>query len=261
MNSSVPIFVVGSPRSGTSMMGALLGSASNVHHLGELAGVYLVWNKLRWGRSLAPAKADYQRFLAQSTAEFYRTTSPAQFCCDSDPWNLLAVDDILEVLPEARFLLCFRELPGVCASLERSYGQGFAWAGPNTSDRVDLWIRFYRNLEKLPAESTRVFRYDEFAADPAGGWPALRSSLTSLGVSGVDPTVLTVSHATGEATRPTFAERSASGSVEFRSDSRESVPALTLREDREEAVAEVHAALALLDADDGGNGRRGGRWR
>jgi hypothetical protein len=35
-----PVFVVGSPRSGTTLAGALLGSAAGVSDLGEYAGYY-----------------------------------------------------------------------------------------------------------------------------------------------------------------------------------------------------------------------------
>lgn len=248
MQSSTPIFVLGSPRSGTSMMGAVLGSSPEVHHLGELAGFYMVWKKLRWGRSLAPHKSDYQRFLARATGDYYRTAQPASFSCDSDPWNLLVVEEILEVLPEAQFLLCFRDVPGVSASLKRSYEQGFTWAGSDISERVELWLRFYRNIALLPAKQTCVFRYDEFASDPQGRWPALTSSLESLGISSVDPTVLSVSHATGATPRRTFAEQDTSGGVTIRPGSRASEPFPELREDQERAVSEVFTMLTALEA-------------
>lgn len=253
MQSSTPIFVLGSPRSGTSMMGAVLGSSPEVHHLGELAGFHIIWKELRWGRSLAPQTADYQRytadyqrFLAQATGDYYRTAYPAPFSCDSDPWNLLVVEEILETLPEAQFLLCFRDVPGVSASLRRSYELGFAWAGSDVSERVELWLSFYRNIARLPAEKTFVFRYDEFASDPSGSWPVLASSLDSLGISSVDPAVLTVSHAAGATRRPTFAEQDTSG-VRFLSGARTSEPYPDLREDQAHAVSDVLTMLTALE--------------
>jgi hypothetical protein len=132
--------------------------------------------------------------------------------------------------------------------LERSYEQGFAWAGRDISERLELWLRFYRNIAQLPAEKTCVFRYDEFAADPHGRWPALASSLESLGISSVDPAVLSVSHAVGVTPRPTFAEQDTSGGVTFRSGSSASEPFLDLREDQESAVSEVFAMLTTLEA-------------
>lgn len=248
MQPSTPIFVLGSPRSGTSMMGAVLGSSPEVHHLDELAGFYLVWRDLRWGRALASHKRDYQLFLAQATGNYYRTAHDSPFSCDSSPLNLLVVEEIREALPEAQFLLCFRDVSGVCASLERSYDQGFKWAGSDISERVELWLRFYRNIARLPAESTWVLRYDEFASDPRSRWPALASSLESLGISSVDPAVLSVSHATGATPRPTFAEQDTSGGVTLRSGRSASKPLPDLRGDQESAISEVLTMLTALEA-------------
>lgn len=248
MRPSTPIFVLGSPRSGTSMMGAVLGSSPEVHHLDELAGFYLVWRDLRWGRALASHKRDYQHFLAQATGSYYRTAHDAPFSCDSSPLNLLVVEEIWEALPEAQFILCFRDVSGVSASLKRSYDQGFEWAGSDIFERVELWLRFYRNIARLPAKSTRVFRYDEFASDPRSRWAALASSLESLGIPSVDPAALSVSHATGATPRPTFAEQDTSGGVTLSSGPSASEPWLDLRGDQEEAVSEVLTMLAALEA-------------
>jgi hypothetical protein len=230
------------------MMGAVLGSSPEVHHLDELAGLYLVWRDLRWGRALASHKRDYQQFLAQATANYYRTAHDAPFCCDSSPLNLLVVEEIREALPEAQFILCFRGVSEVSASLQRSYDQGFEWAGSGTSERVEIWLRFYRNIARLPAESTHVFRYDDFASDPRGRWPTIASSLDSLGFSSVDPAVLSVSHATGAAPRPTFAERDTSGGLVLRSGPSPSERLPDPLVDQENAVSEVLTMLTALEA-------------
>ena len=211
------IFVLGSPRSGTSLVGAYLGSAPSICSLGEYAGFHLAHSIAPRVFTRIPA-TEKDRYLnsIQQHAEVFATAvaeeAGASFYLDATPWNLLIIDELLASHPAiettAIFVLCLRDYRGVVQSLERSFDNGYRWAGSTVGQRAALWASFYSKVGSLPLERTVVMSYDLLCREPETELEHLRDRLEQVGVpiNEVNEEVFAVTHATEPSEhRPTIA--------------------------------------------------------
>jgi len=220
---ALPIFVVGSPRSGTTLIGHYVGSHPSVCYLGEYAGFFFShYIAVReYFRVPTPYKEQYIHELQEHAKLFASKVALKQAClfyCDSTPWNLMIARQLVDRLPNAVFILTLRHYSGVLQSLERSYESGYEWAGATWSERAALWHRFYSNTRHLPRERVFALSYDGLCADPEGVIASLNTTLEKWGlsVSEFDRGQFVKSHATSSThQRPTIGVRSKAGVVSF----------------------------------------------
>lgn len=220
---SSPIFVLGSPRSGTTMLGSWLGSHPDICALGEYSAfVFANYTAPSGYTRTRPEYSDrYLRELQEHAAGFaqkYAREAGAQYFCDSTPWNLLVVDALADQFPDARFVLTVRHYMGVVQSLARSYVKRYLWAGATPEERAWLWANIYGGVVRLPADRTVVVSYDALCADPVNAISAWRRDLAAIGlnVEALDDSVFTRSYATDDdSTRMTIATGNRD-EVEFR---------------------------------------------
>ncbi len=218
------IFVVGSPRSGTTLIGNYIGSCPAICNLGEYAGFFLSYYVAvrEYLRVPTPYKQDYLGEIQSHARVFAEKAAQAhnnQFYCDCTPWNLLIARELAAVLPEALFILSLRHYSGVIQSLERSYQGGYEWAGASWTQRAELWRRFYTQVRFLPPERTVPVSYDHLCANPLA-IAALKQALESRGLplAGIDEGQLALSHATSRSRpRPTIGVPSSIGPPLLRS--------------------------------------------
>lgn len=191
------LFVLGVPRSGTTMMGNYLGSHPDVLGLAEYGGFYVA-------HSVAPAYLarlpgrEHDALLTQMQAlavEHARDAASAQghlWYCDATPWNLEIAGRIATQDPDAVFVLMLRHFAGTVLSLRT-----FAWAGETLAHAAEMWVRLNACIEQLPIERTIIVSYDALAADPAGVLAGLGEALAHLGIDPrlLDRAQLAVSHA------------------------------------------------------------------
>ena len=206
----LPVFVVGAPRSGTTLTGAYVGSAPEIAELGELSVFYFSRSIARrhYERVPTPLKQLYISELEQHAIEFalrHTRAVGATAFCDSTPWNLRIADYLIQVFPTAVFIVVLRHYSGVIQSLERSYRDGYQWAGPTIRERAQLWSRMYAHLRRIPKTRIVPLGYDRFCADPIR---VLREFNTRLRIAGVPSENLSLSafshsHATTQ-NRPTI---------------------------------------------------------
>jgi hypothetical protein len=204
-----PILVLGSPRSGTTLIGRYLSSSSDICGLGEYLGFYFshVVADREFDRMPSPFGPRYLRELRRFTDRFARRLAAERSCafyCDDTPWNLLVGDQLAALLPDAVFVLLLRHYAGVLQSLNRSYAAGYRWAGATWSERAALWSRFYAMAPLLPGDRTIDVSYDRLCAAPGPTLAALDRALDRIGVDAgrLQRSVFTVSHATGSSPRP-----------------------------------------------------------
>ncbi len=155
-----PIFVVGMPRSGTSLSEQILSSHSAVYGAGGqicfkdtisglLEAIDLGDNPELSGEKLSAIRAHYLRNLD-------RVRSDLTVVVDKMPTNFLYVGFILSAIPEARIVHCKRDSVATCFSIfsqyfgHCDYGYGY--------DLTELG-RYYRLYEELMAFWCR--RYPE----------------------------------------------------------------------------------------------------
>lgn len=218
-----PVFVLGCPRSGTTVTGTYVGSASRVHDMGEYAGFYLAVHHVphHIGRAPSPMRDPYQRSIESHAAAFAAERVREAGCdhyVDSTPWNLLIHRQIAQLATEPLFVLCLRSYRGVVQSLQRSFAQGFEFAGGTPVLSAELWARFNLHALTLPTSRTITVNYDRLCAGAEAELDELDRQLDRHGVPACGRTraAFIESHAVPAGQqRPTVARLDDEGSVRF----------------------------------------------
>jgi hypothetical protein len=217
------LFVLGAPRSGTTVIGSYLASGGRVLNLGEYGGFHLAHNiaPATLGAMPGPYRGQYLDDLvdhARRFAEEQASSQGRQWYCDTTPWNLLVADRIAAELPDALFVLMLRHYSGTVQSLRRSFESGFAWAGATWAESAQIWAHFYSSVGRVPANRTIAVSYDALTDDPDAVLTLLRAWLDEQGypADDLDVSQLAVSHAPpSSGPRPTIGARGMRG-VELR---------------------------------------------
>lgn len=178
-DSDAPIFVLGLPRTGTTLIERILGSHSQVFAAGELNHFAIALTQalqtLRPGARLAKREAiacsPQLDFAALGRAYLDATASVARDFprfIDKMPQNYLYCGLIAAALPQARIIEVIRHPMDTCYAM---YKQLFTMAYPFTYDLGDLAEYFiaYRRLmahwhETMPGRILRV-RYEDVVAN------------------------------------------------------------------------------------------------
>ncbi len=180
--SERPVFVVGMPRSGTSLTEQILASHPQIHGAGEL---------LYWIFAADAERAASSERRAATIAELGRTylegleaqAPDAARVVDKLPVNFKNLGLIHAALPGARFIHLERNPLDTCLSI---YFQGFSAAHSYATDFGDLahYYHEYRRLMAhwravLPLQTLLEVRYEDLVDDPEG-WS--RRMLTHVGL-------------------------------------------------------------------------------
>jgi Flp pilus assembly protein TadD len=156
-----PIFIVGMPRAGTTLIEQILSSHPDVAAGGEsLAMTELVRRFLiapdSSGLSLSPSVFSIERRTAMRA--FYlsamRDVSERAPCfTDKMPLNFRWIGIIAAILPEARFVHCRRDPVETCFSIHSSF---FASGGNRYGHDLDDLADYYRQCHRLMAHWRRM---------------------------------------------------------------------------------------------------------
>lgn len=171
------IFIVGQPRTGTTLVERIITSHSSVHSAGELRQFGTCMRRLsnyrepkRNSAKLAGLTADIdaeklgKAYLA--TTKMMRGATPR--FVDKLPPNYLNIPLILKALPKAKIIHLIRDPMDACFS---SYKQLFADAYPHSYDQVEMarhHARYYRMMalwrERFPGRFFDIV-YEDVARD------------------------------------------------------------------------------------------------
>jgi len=181
--SALPIFVLGMPRSGTTLVEQILASHPNVFGAGELpelddAVTKLVGSEVGGGRLVFPElipvwPAENLSQLARDYVRRLKEIAPtATRVVDKMPANFRFVGLIHLLLPNARIIHTRRDPVDTCLSC---YSKLFSGDQPYTYDLGELG-RYYRAYEKLMGHWRNVLsegvmldvQYEEVVADLEG---------------------------------------------------------------------------------------------
>jgi len=235
-----PIFVLGSPRSGTTMIGNYIGSARSVLNAGEYRALYLAHGslpiQLSGARKLAglippewePFRREYMGEVQKHAAEFITRVAEREgyiAFCDSFPRNVLIGGVLAEIFPEALFVLTVRHYTGVIQSLLRletirvlpGSEDQVDWVDPTTVAAGTLWSRHYQASFNLPDDRTVVFGYDRFCADPEPTLQRFKLQLDAAGfpIDELDDGTFAQSHANAPGTERRTTGRKNGSSVQW----------------------------------------------
>ena len=171
-----PVFVVGMPRSGTTLTEQILASHPAAHGCGELPDLAMVARRLPADpRDIDQAMADgaIGRYLAAAT----RHAPPeASRLVDKEPLNWFHLGLAALLFPQARVVWCRRDPRDVAVSshaenfaLDEVLATDFAGIGHYINAQQRL-MRHWQSVLPLPIH---VSRYEDLVADPEGHARAL----------------------------------------------------------------------------------------
>ena len=157
-----PIFILGMPRSGTSLVEQILASHQQVHGAGELPDLSLIANNrvrdgkgapIPWPEYLASLAPENLAELGQRYVERVAARLPeSRHFTDKMPANFFFLGLIHLILPHARVIHCKRDPRDTCLSC---YTTLFSGMQDFSYDLGELG-RFYRGYERLMAHWGRV---------------------------------------------------------------------------------------------------------
>jgi tetratricopeptide (TPR) repeat protein len=183
------VFIVGMPRSGTTLVEQIIDSHPKAHGGGELAAIGALAAQLDAGGVpplvVDPGSVDAEALarLARGYLEPLRRLGPdAEIITDKMPLNGLHLGLIWRMLPEARVIVCRRDPVDTCLSC---YFHHFAGALPFAYDLAHLGAMHRAHdrllahwIAALPLRIMEV-RYEELVADPE---PSIHRILEFVGL-------------------------------------------------------------------------------
>jgi Flp pilus assembly protein TadD len=174
-----PVFIVGMPRSGSSLVEQILSHHPDIEGAGELRDIPRLADSLSQqfdGKTPYPDCASLlDATIAQRLAETYcsrvkRLVAPARRITDKMLDNFIHLGLIATLFPKARVIHCIRDPLDVCTSCYLQIFRGLHFA----RDLHDLG-RYYKEYERLMAHWRTALPlplmdvvYEELVADPQG---------------------------------------------------------------------------------------------
>ncbi len=193
--SEAPVFIVGMPRSGTSLAEQILASHPSVEAVGESdalseAACLLGADNTLMRARLSPPAALTPESIAQAAASYTNAVltpnAPALRVTDKHPMNFLRLGLLPLLFPGARVVHCVRDPRDTCLSC---FAQHFVGDHPYANQLADLG-HFYRQYLRLMAHWRSVLEeagvpmldlvYERVVADPEAESRAL------IGFAGLD---------------------------------------------------------------------------
>lgn len=171
-----PVFVVGMPRSGTTLVEQVLATHPQAHGCGELVDIVAIASSipadtgLRWPQEAARLDVSSlgtyaNRYLAVASRDLM---SPVERLVDKQPYNFFHVGLIALLFPHARILWCRRDPRDIALSI---YSESFSPASTFATDLDDI-RHLIRAHEALMAHWQRVVplpilevRYESLVTD------------------------------------------------------------------------------------------------
>ena len=163
--SQAPVFIVGMPRSGTSLVEQIAASHSRVFGAGELHALGEIWDTLsrhNRGRPVEKWDAAFARRLAdRHVAALQALGNGAVRIIDKMPDNIFFLWLIAALFPSARIILCRRDLRDVCLSC---YFHHFTEGHLYAYDLADCGARALE-IDRLATHWSRVLPLEILAID------------------------------------------------------------------------------------------------
>lgn len=154
VDSELPIFIVGMPRSGTTLVEQILASHPDVYGAGELSLIAHASAQLGanlpgqppYPQSVLEASTEQLQQTAQSYLARLRSFDPqAKRVTDKMPTNFINLGFIATLFPQARIIHCHRNALDVCVSC---YFQPFAQP-LSFAYSLDALGHYYRQYERM----------------------------------------------------------------------------------------------------------------
>lgn len=187
-----PLFIVGLPRTGSTLVDAMLSAHSRISSAGELPFVGLQTKRLTGLPGLPPgellrpelARAITQVSPAALAQAYWRASAylgcPSGYRTDKLPGNFYYLGLLARAFPQGRLVHVQRDPLDACFAI---YKQLFAGAYPWSYDLnhlADYYLGYHRLMQhwrSLLGDRLIEVRYEDLVADPAGQLPGLLDQL------------------------------------------------------------------------------------
>jgi len=145
LNSITPIFIVGMPRSGTSLVEQIISSHSLVHGAGELKYIPKFGKKIAIGSTLHEHNV-IETFRSEYMKKLNACSNGNTFVTDKLPHNFLYVPLICAAFPEAKIIHVKRDPAATCWSNYKHY---FSVTGLGYAYDLEDCVSYYKLYEDL----------------------------------------------------------------------------------------------------------------
>ncbi len=164
-----PIFILGMPRSGTSLIEQIISTHSEVYGAGELKIMPRIFYDTNWDEKTEP-KNLFRFVRKEYLSNIEKINSSKKFIIDKMPFNFFAVGFILNSIPEAKIIHMSRNPMAVCWSNYKSnffdnIGMDYAHKLESIAEYYIIYnemINFWR--KKYPMSLIEI-DYDKFVLD------------------------------------------------------------------------------------------------
>ncbi len=172
-----PVFVIGLPRTGTTLLDRMLSSHSAIKSIGEsyafvmalqravgaTPGIVLAPAELRDALaldSLESAAAEYLGFIR------HRLVDPCKIFIDKFPENFMYVGWIARAFPDARFILIRRDPMDTCLALYKQVYFRYSYTFDDMAEYVSAFDRLVRHWASLLDGRLMEISYENLVSQP-----------------------------------------------------------------------------------------------
>jgi len=168
-----PIFIIGMPRSGTSLAEQILATHSKVHGAGELEIIGKLMSPITSGHSNDDLNQDKAALTSNEIASLRHgyleslaaLNVPETIIVDKMPYNFLYVGFILFAFPNAKIIHLDRDPIATCWSIYKHFfaskGNGYAYDMGNLAEYYSLYIGLMSFWRELFPESIYELCYED----------------------------------------------------------------------------------------------------
>ena len=176
-DSSAPIFIIGMPRSGTSLVEQVLASHPQVHGGGELQALsraastrFTLADGIDYSACIATASAeDFERIAEHYLQVIAGLGGDASRVTDKMPTNFLNVGLISIVFPKATVIHCSRDPRDTCFSIFKHFfgarGHGYAYDLEELGTFYNLYTDMMAHWRAVSPIRIHELRYEDMIAD------------------------------------------------------------------------------------------------
>ena len=162
-----PVFIVGMPRSGTSLLEQILSSHSSIHGAGELIFLQKIIDKL--GLEKITNFKDYFSQIRNFYFEQISKISNKNLIIDKMPVNFRWIGFILKSFPEAKIIHIHRNPMAVCWSNYKTLfvdsGMDFNLSQKDVAHYYSLYIDLMKFWERFYKDQILHVNYENFVQD------------------------------------------------------------------------------------------------
>ena len=164
---TIPIFILGMPRSGTSLIEQIISNHSSVHGGGELDILPLVVENSSWKKN--QNFFDTVKFIRNEYFSKISKISEKKFITDKLPGNFKWIGFILNAIPESKILHLERNPMAICWSIYKSEFNNPDMAFTYSQVHIAEYYLLYKDLmnfwkNKYPGQFINI-TYESFVED------------------------------------------------------------------------------------------------